>query len=124
MRGETTTDPKRKIAKGRRCYVNLGQGVLIVYKAFLRGVYQTADTAADRKALGRGRVVRVGTYGDPAACPDQRLDGPYSRRADLDRVHASKALAPRYRDAKRGQLRGSQDPLGSGPPDLPRDHRS
>jgi hypothetical protein len=70
MRGETTTDPKRKIAKGRRCYVNLGQGVLIVYKAFLRGVYQTADTAADRKALGRGRVVRVGTYGDPAACPD------------------------------------------------------
>lgn len=70
MRGESTTDPKRKIAKGRRCYVNLGQGVLIVYKAFLRGVYHTADTAADRKALGRGRVVRVGTYGDPAACPD------------------------------------------------------
>ena len=70
MRGEVTTDPKRKIAKGRRCYVNLGQGVLIVWKAFQRGVYQTADNTADRKALGRGRIVRVGTYGDPAAAPD------------------------------------------------------
>lgn len=71
MRGEVTTDPKRKIAKGRRCYVNLGQGVLIVYKSFLRGVYQTADNTDDRKALGRGRVVRIGTYGDPAAVPDE-----------------------------------------------------
>jgi len=71
MRGEVTSDPKRKIAKGRRCYVNLGQGVLVVFKAFERGVYQSADNAADRKALGRGRVVRIGTYGDPAACPDE-----------------------------------------------------
>ena len=74
MRGEVTKDPKRKIAKGRRCYVNLGQGVLIVFKAFLRGVYQSADNTADRKALGRGRIVRVGTYGDPAACPDHIWD--------------------------------------------------
>ena len=34
MRGEITTDPERKIAKGRKCYVNLGQGVLIVWKAY------------------------------------------------------------------------------------------
>mgnify|MGYP003635037148 CR=1 FL=1 len=65
MRGEPTTDPKRKIAKARRCYVNLGQGVLIVYKSFLRGVYQTAQP----RDIGRGRFVRVGTYGDPAAVP-------------------------------------------------------
>ena len=65
MRGEVTTDPKRKIAKARRCYVNLGQGVLIVYKSFLRGVYQTAQP----RDIGRGRFVRVGTYGDPAAVP-------------------------------------------------------
>lgn len=70
MRGEVTTDPKRKIAKDRRCYVNLGQGVLIVWRAFKRGVYQSAETSAERVALGRDRVVRVGTYGDPAACPD------------------------------------------------------
>ena len=69
MRGEVTTDPKRKQAKARRCYVNLGQGVLIVYKSFLRGVYQIADNVADRNTIGRGRFVRIGTYGDPAAVP-------------------------------------------------------
>jgi hypothetical protein len=69
MRGEVTTDPNRKQAKNRRCYVNLGQGVLIVYKSFLRGVYAMADNTADRKSIGRGRFVRVGTYGDPAAVP-------------------------------------------------------
>jgi hypothetical protein len=45
MRGEVTTDPERKQAKGRKCYVNLGQGVLIVWKAYKRGVYQTGDAA-------------------------------------------------------------------------------
>ena len=70
MRGEPTTDPKRKIAKGRKCYVNLGQGVLIVYKSFLRGVYQPGDP----RTMGRGRFVRVGTYGDPAAVPSEVWD--------------------------------------------------
>jgi len=66
MRGEVTTDPNRKIAKGRKCYVNLGQGVLIVYKSFMRGVYESGSA----RDMGRGRVVRVGTYGDPAAAPN------------------------------------------------------
>lgn len=65
MRGEVTTDPNRKQAKGRRCYVNLGQGVLIVWKAYKRGVYQEGSA----RDMGRGRFVRVGTYGDPAAAP-------------------------------------------------------
>ena len=69
MRGEVTTDPKRKQAKKRKCYVNLGQGVLIVYKSFLRGVYAMANTKTGRNTLGRARFVRVGTYGDPAAVP-------------------------------------------------------
>ena len=67
MRGEVTTDPNRKIAKGRKCYVNLGQGVLIVFKSFLRGVYQEGNP----RDMGRGRFVRVGTYGDPAAVPQR-----------------------------------------------------
>jgi len=71
MRGTTTEDPKRKIAVGRRCYVNLGQGVLIVFKAFERGVYPMADDPEDRTAIGAGRFVRIGTYGDPAAVPDE-----------------------------------------------------
>lgn len=70
MRGEVTTDPQRKQAKGRRCYVNLGQGVLIVWKAFQRGVYQEGDP----RTMGRGRFVRVGTYGDPGAVPSRVWD--------------------------------------------------
>ena len=69
MRGEITADPKRVIAKNRRCYVNLGQGVLLVWKAYRRGVYPKAETQPDRILLGLDRVVRVGTYGDPAAVP-------------------------------------------------------
>jgi len=70
MRGEPTTEPNRKIAKGRKCYVNLGQGVLIVYKSFLRGVYQEGSA----RDMGRGRFVRVGTYGDPGAVPSEVWD--------------------------------------------------
>ena len=70
MRGEVTTDPKRKIAKGRKCYVNLGQGVLIVFKSYKRGVYSEGDP----RTMGRGRFVRVGTYGDPAAVPSEVWD--------------------------------------------------
>ena len=70
MRGEPTTDPKRKIAKKRKCYVNLGQGVLIVFKSYKRGVYKEGDP----RTMGRGRFVRVGTYGDPAAVPSEIWD--------------------------------------------------
>ena len=70
MRGEPTTDPARKQAKGRRCYVNLGQGVLITWRAYKRGVY--SEGAA--RDMGRGRFVRVGTYGDPAAVPSHVWD--------------------------------------------------
>lgn len=70
LRGTPTTDPKRKIAQGRRCYVNLGQGVLIVWRAYHKGVYPDAQDSVARAAIGSGRVVRVGTYGDPAAVPD------------------------------------------------------
>lgn len=69
-RGTPTTDPARKIAKGRTCYVNLGQGVLGVWRAMNRGVYPDATRAQDRVAIGAGRVVRIGTYGNPSAVPD------------------------------------------------------
>ena len=70
FRGEVNDDPKRKQAKNRRCYVNLGQGPTIVYKSYKRGVY----TSCDPTALGRGRFVRVGTYGDPGAVPQHVWD--------------------------------------------------
>jgi len=59
--------------KGRTCYVNVGQGPLGVYRAFKRGVYpELPDDISLTKALsavGDGRAVRLGTYGDPAAVP-------------------------------------------------------
>ena len=58
----------KKTANGRTCYVNLGQGPLIVYKGLKRGIYPTADREQTR-AIGRARMVRLGTYGDPQAVP-------------------------------------------------------
>ena len=76
-RGIPTTDPVAKQAKKRTCYVILGQGVLVTYKAFLRGVYKPQDAAS----IGRGRMVRVGTYGDPAAVPGEVWDALLSEAA-------------------------------------------
>lgn len=68
-RGTPTTDADAKQAKNRSCYVLLGQGVLIAYRTMLRGVYPTAADADAIAAIGAGAMVRLGTYGDPAAVP-------------------------------------------------------
>ena len=39
FRGIANSDPKRKQAKNRKCYVNLGQGPTIVYKSFKWGTF-------------------------------------------------------------------------------------
>ena len=68
-RGIATQDPVKKQALGRSCYVLLGQGPLIAYQAMLRGLYPVIAGHAAIAALGAGRKVRIGTYGDPAAVP-------------------------------------------------------
>jgi len=50
---------------GRTCYVNLGQGATSVYNTYLRGGYPAWSDGDST----RGRMVRLGTYGDPAAVP-------------------------------------------------------
>jgi hypothetical protein len=50
------------------CYVNVGRSVRSVYEAYKRGRYTYADNATIAKALAR-KIVRLGTYGDPAAAP-------------------------------------------------------
>lgn len=55
--------------KGRTCYVNVGQGPLGVYRAFKRGRYSKVQGEDSIASLGAGRIVRLGTYGDPAAVP-------------------------------------------------------
>ena len=70
-RGTPTTDPDRKQAIGRACYVVLGQGPTIVYKTLVRGGYRDALGGDAIRKIGAGRMVRLGTYGDPAAVPAQ-----------------------------------------------------
>lgn len=48
-----------------RCYVNVGQGALAVYKSYKKGNY-SRDWSEDDFI---GKSVRLGTYGDPAAVP-------------------------------------------------------
>jgi len=73
LKGEPHNEPTRATAKNRACYVNLGQGVLITYKQYKKGAYPIA-TSDQIKELGRGRVVRLGTYGDPASVPRKIWD--------------------------------------------------
>jgi hypothetical protein len=78
--GETPTDNYKSLAdesicgdcqhrrgKGGACYVNVGQGPTIVTKGIFRGIYPVDLQKASRECSGR--VVRLGTYGDPAAVP-------------------------------------------------------
>lgn len=68
-RGTPTTLKERKQALKRSCYVILGQGPTTVYKAFMRGIYPSITGHNAIAAIGKGRMVRLGTYGDPAAVP-------------------------------------------------------
>jgi hypothetical protein len=51
------------------CYVNVGHSVLSVFGAYRRGSYARASSIAQVAAVLRGRKLRLGTYGDPAAAP-------------------------------------------------------
>jgi hypothetical protein len=56
-------------ALNRSCYVTLMHGPLIKYKGYKAGKYKYASGHADLIALGKGQVIRLGTYGDPVAVP-------------------------------------------------------
>jgi len=56
-----------KRAKGGSCYVNLMYGPFAIYHAYKRGTYQPFELPHLR--LFKGRHVRLGAYGDPAAVP-------------------------------------------------------
>jgi len=72
-RGTPTDNPEKKQALNRSCYVTLYQGPTVVYKGYKRGIYPTAS-ADDTRAIGKGRMVRLGSYGDPSAVPQSVWD--------------------------------------------------
>jgi hypothetical protein len=105
LRGTPTSDPARKQAVGRRCYVNLGQGVLIVWRAYVNGVYPDAqDTSSARIAWARSRRALWHLWRSRSRTRP-RVDRPAIGSGHMDSLHASKAVAPRYRNAVRGQPR-------------------
>ena len=53
---------------GGDCYVNLGHGPRAMFDGYRRGIYPRASIA-QMCTIGAGRMVRLGTYGDPAAVP-------------------------------------------------------
>lgn len=73
-RGVANSDPMKKQAKERTCYVNIGQGPTVVWKKFQRGGYPFANGIDAVAAIGAGRMVRLGTYGDPSAVPSEIWD--------------------------------------------------
>jgi len=69
-KGKASPEKDGGLAAERSCYVNLGQGPLGVYRALCANKYPRAVGHAAIAAIGAGRMVRLGTYGDPAAVPD------------------------------------------------------
>lgn len=68
-RGRPQPDKATGLAADRSCYVVIGQGPVIVYKSLQRGIYPDAVGHKAIAAIGAGRMVRLGTYGDPSAVP-------------------------------------------------------
>ena len=68
-RGTPTNDPNRKQAIGRTCYVKLFQGVLNVWKQWVKGAYPSLQGHEALASLGESLDVRIGTYGDGGAVP-------------------------------------------------------
>jgi len=67
-------DGDKGTAKERGCYVTLAHGPRSVYAAYKRGVYDEVSGHEAIKAIGKGRMVRIGTYGDGAAVPSYIWD--------------------------------------------------
>ena len=70
----TTTKLDTGLAANRTCYVRIDQGPLNIYRTMHRGRYPDAFGHATISALGAGRMVRIGTYGDGAAVPSYVWD--------------------------------------------------
>jgi hypothetical protein len=72
-RGTPTTDPARKQAKGRTCYVNLGQGVLITWRSFSAAFTLTRNRQRRGAQSGAAMSFASGPMAIPPPC--QRMFG-------------------------------------------------
>ena len=81
---------------GRGCYVNVGQAPLALWRAWQRGSIPMV-TVGDLAELTRGRTVRLGSYGDPAAVPPVIWHA-YTRYAEGWTGYTHQSRSPKLRD--------------------------
>jgi hypothetical protein len=70
LRG-TPNNKSSGLASGRKCYVQIGQAPRQIYQAYKLGKYPVATNLIE---IGKGRVIRIGSYGDGAAVPKNIWD--------------------------------------------------
>lgn len=90
---------KHRPILGGACYVVVAQGPTVVWKTFKAGKYPTAVEFYIHN-LGAGRMVRLGTYGDPAAVPAYVWEALVSRasgRTGYSHQWANEALPAEHR---------------------------
>ena len=58
----------KSAGRARTCYVDVAKSVQSVFSAWIRGAYPSV-APSDGARMVAGRVVRIGSYGDPAAIP-------------------------------------------------------
>jgi hypothetical protein len=68
LRGMLETRQRRTVNRRRACYVNVHQAPLAVYRAYRRGRYEPFNSAQHLE-LFQGRMLRLGSYGEPVAAP-------------------------------------------------------
>lgn len=95
--------PHKSIAAGGSgaCYVNVGQAPRSTWLAYVRRNRATGTRPDDTRALDlealRGRKIRFGTYGDPAAVPFEVWESLASvARAVTGYTHQWRAADPRF----------------------------
>ena len=94
-------DCKHRPSTGGACYVVVCQGPTVVYKGFKLDKYPVAD-ASHVGNLVAGRMVRLGTYGDPAAVPAtvwENLTALAAGRTGYTHQWLNEALPQAHRDA-------------------------
>ena len=74
MRGKPNLEKEKGLADNRSCYVIIGQGPLKLYNGYHKGRYPAAIGHTEISKIGKGRMIRIGTYGDGAAVPSYVWD--------------------------------------------------
>jgi hypothetical protein len=122
LRGTPTTDPTRKHRAGPPllCQFRAGRPDRLARLSQGR-LSRCAGSSVARIARPRSRRALWHLRGSGGRARP-RVDRAASRGGHVDSLHTPKALAPRYRNAIRGQSRRGARPLGRRAAHFPRDH--